>query len=79
MKLAGKTVVLTGAGSGIGQALARAIVAAGGRVIGLDIRAEGLAATGEGLGDAFTALTFDVTDKAAVAASAGASSARSIA
>lgn len=68
MKLAGKTTVMTGAGSGIGQALARAIVAAGGRVIGLDIRPEGLAATGEGLGEGFRALVLDVTDKAAVAA-----------
>lgn len=67
MKLAGKTIVLTGAGSGIGRALAREIVSVGGRVVGLDIRPAGLAETGAELGEAFISRTLDVTDKAAVA------------
>ena len=47
MKLAGKTTVLTGAGNGIGRALALEIVRSGGRVIGCDIREQGLAETRE--------------------------------
>lgn len=72
MKLAGKTTVLTGAGSGIGRALALEIVRAGGRVIGCDIRADGLAGTREQLPEAqreaLVPQVLDVTDKAAIAA-----------
>lgn len=72
MKLAGKTTVLTGAGNGIGRALALEIVQAGGRVIGCDIRAEGLEETREllppDLRDNFAAEEVDITDRAAIAA-----------
>lgn len=43
----GKTVVITGAGSGIGRSVALRLVAEGAQVLGLDINAEGLATTVE--------------------------------
>lgn len=72
MKLDGKTVVLTGAGSGIGRELALLLVQGGSKVVGLDIRAQSLDETrallDPGLRDAFIGQTLDVTDRAAVAA-----------
>jgi meso-butanediol dehydrogenase/(S,S)-butanediol dehydrogenase/diacetyl reductase len=41
----GKTAVITGAGSGIGQSVALRLVSEGARVLGLDINADGLAKT----------------------------------
>ena len=60
-----KTALITGATAGIGQAAARAFVAAGWRVIGTGRRADRLDALKAELGDAFTGLTFDVRDAAA--------------
>ncbi|WP_340589053.1 SDR family NAD(P)-dependent oxidoreductase [Erythrobacter alti] len=70
MKLSGKTVVLTGAGSGIGRALAHQIARGGGRVFGCDIRSEGLDETREllppELRNSFVPRMLDVTDREAI-------------
>lgn len=66
----GKTILVTGAGSGIGQEAALAFAEAGGRVIGVDQSEAGLAATRsrlENLGADFTALVADVGDESSVA------------
>ncbi|QDK34474.1 SDR family NAD(P)-dependent oxidoreductase [Sphingomonas sp. IC081] len=61
-----KTALVTGATSGIGEACARAFVAAGWRVIGTGRRAERLDALKAELGtDKFHAAVFDVRDEAA--------------
>ncbi|QSR16716.1 SDR family NAD(P)-dependent oxidoreductase [Novosphingobium sp. KA1] len=61
-----KTALVTGATSGIGEACARAFVAAGWRVIGTGRRAERLDALKAELGaDKFDAAVFDVRDEAA--------------
>jgi serine 3-dehydrogenase len=61
-----KTALVTGATSGIGEACARAFIAAGWRVIGTGRRAERLGALKAELGaDTFHAAVFDVRDEAA--------------
>ena len=60
-----RTALITGATAGIGEAAARAFVAAGWRVIGTGRRAERLRALGGELGDAFHGAVFDVRDEAA--------------
>jgi serine 3-dehydrogenase len=61
-----KTVLVTGATSGIGEACARAFVGAGWRVVGTGRRAERLAALADELGaDRFHACAYDVRDEAA--------------
>jgi len=68
-ELAGKVVVLTGAAGGIGQALARAFVAAGLRVALMDVYRDSVAALAARLGaDQAIGLGVDVTDPAAAAA-----------
>ncbi|OMB95392.1 short-chain dehydrogenase [Mycobacterium sp. NS-7484] len=64
MNLAGKQAIVTGAGSGIGAALCRALTAAGAEVLCTDIDADAAAATAAGLGARSARL--DVTDAAAV-------------
>ncbi len=60
-----KTALVTGATSGIGEACARAFIAAGWRVIGTGRRAERLDALKAELGaDKFHAAVFDVRDEA---------------
>jgi meso-butanediol dehydrogenase/(S,S)-butanediol dehydrogenase/diacetyl reductase len=46
-RFAGRAAVVTGAGSGIGQAVALQLVSEGAQVLGLDINADGLAATAD--------------------------------
>lgn len=70
----GRTVIVTGAASGIGRATASRIVREGGRVIGVDITAEKLEEVEAGLGEAFVAVAADITsadDIARIVAAAG--------
>jgi len=67
--LAGRTIALTGAGSGIGRALARLLAAKGVRLALADKDAAGLDETKRMLGNApATATVLDVTDTAALKA-----------
>jgi NAD(P)-dependent dehydrogenase (short-subunit alcohol dehydrogenase family) len=61
-----RTVILTGAGSGIGAAAARALTSAGARVLGVDRDAAGLEATTESLdNDRMVTFVADLTEPAA--------------
>lgn len=60
-RFAGKNAVVTGAASGIGLAIARRIVAEGGRVSAGDVNGDGLDALAGELGDAILAVRSDVT------------------
>jgi short-subunit dehydrogenase len=71
MKVAGKVVVVTGAGSGMGRELTLELVRRGASVAAVDMRAETLAETkklAEDLGGKVATFTLDITDAAAVAA-----------
>lgn len=65
-KLAGRTAIVTGGGSGIGAALCRKLAAAGADVVCTDIDGEGAERTAAALGDKARAVRLDVTDAAAV-------------
>lgn len=73
MKLAGKVVVVTGGGNGIGRAVVVELVSRGARVAAVDLRAAALEETAALVGDAdrCTSYVVDVTDRAAVAALPG--------
>lgn len=72
MEFDAKLAVVTGAASGIGRATARALAAAGARVIVADRDAEGGEQVCRELGDAARFVATDVADDAAVEALAGA-------
>ena len=65
MKLDGKVALITGAASGIGHAIARRYVEAGGRVAIADLNKDGAVAAAKELGDAKTAIgiAMDVTQE----------------
>lgn len=66
MRLEGKVVVITGAGSGMGAAMARLFAAEGAKVVGGDVAAARLEAVAKEVteaGGAMTAKVTDVTDK----------------
>ena len=65
-RFAGKQAIVTGAGSGIGAALCRALAAAGADVVCTDIDGEAAARTAASLTKPGTARQLDVTDAAAV-------------
>ncbi|WSW30754.1 SDR family oxidoreductase [Streptomyces sp. NBC_01003] len=73
-RFSGQTVVVTGAASGIGKAVASRVVREGGRVIAVDVSADGLAALTADLGEAVAPVTADITSPTsadAVLAAAG--------
>lgn len=70
-RFAGKNAVVTGAASGIGLAIARRIVAEGGRVTAGDINDDGLDALAGELGDAVQTVRSDVTIEQDVAGLVG--------
>lgn len=62
----GKIALVTGAGGGIGAAVARRLVEGGARVAAADVDEAGLAALARELGDDIRPLALDVTDAEAV-------------
>jgi len=66
--LAGKIAIVTGAGGGFGEGIARAYVDAGARVIVADMKADAAHRVAQELGAAASAFTVDVTNKAQVEA-----------
>lgn len=72
----GRTAVVTGAASGIGAAIAAALIAEGANVVGLDIDEGGLGKKAAELGDAFVPVTADVTVEAQVQAGIATAAAR---
>ena len=71
MKIQNKVFVVTGAGSGIGREITKAIIAIGGKVAGVDLRKEGLQELKKelgGQGDNLSIHEASVADKKAVEA-----------
>ncbi|MCP2032968.1 NAD(P)-dependent dehydrogenase (short-subunit alcohol dehydrogenase family) [Okibacterium sp. HSC-33S16] len=68
-RFTGKTVIVTGAGSGIGRATASRVAREGGRVVAVDISSERLSEFAAELPDAdIVTVVADITDDAAIAA-----------
>lgn len=69
MKVAGKVIVVTGAGNGMGREISLNLLSKGAKVIGLDINMEGLKKTQELAGnnsDAMKLMQLDITNREAV-------------
>nr|WP_312607124.1 SDR family NAD(P)-dependent oxidoreductase [Kocuria rhizophila] len=62
-RFAGQTVVVTGAASGIGRAVAVRVVAEGGRVIAVDLAEDGLTSLAEELGENLVPVTANLTEE----------------
>jgi NAD(P)-dependent dehydrogenase (short-subunit alcohol dehydrogenase family) len=73
MRLQGKVAIITGAGRGIGEAIAEAFVREGARIVIAEQDRETGAAVAERLGDNAVFLHTDVTDQASIDATAAAS------
>ncbi|WP_194903885.1 short-chain dehydrogenase/reductase [Catenulispora rubra] len=76
LALTGRTVLVTGAGSGIGAATSRALVARGANVVLVDLRQEPLDELAAVLGPQSLPVAADVTDRAAVGVAVAAAVAR---
>ncbi len=72
MRFEGKTVVVTGGASGIGEATVRAVVAEGGNAVIADLQLERGSALAEELGAQAFFIQTDVTDEAQIEAAVGA-------
>jgi NAD(P)-dependent dehydrogenase (short-subunit alcohol dehydrogenase family) len=75
-RFAGRRALITGGGSGIGQATVARILAEGGRVVAADISDDGLAvtrerATADGTAERLTTLAMDISNEDSVRAGAG--------
>ncbi len=68
MEFKGKSVIITGAGQGIGQQYARAFAEAGANVAIVDLKGEAAAKVAGEIGDAALAVPTDVSDKTSVQA-----------
>jgi 3-oxoacyl-[acyl-carrier protein] reductase len=66
MKLAGRIALVTGGGSGIGEAISQAFAAEGAKVAVLDISADAAKYTAATLGEGHYSVAADVADSAAV-------------
>jgi NAD(P)-dependent dehydrogenase (short-subunit alcohol dehydrogenase family) len=66
--LAGQVGIVTGAGSGLGRAIAEVLAEAGARVVVADIDGAAAAAVAEAIGPLAEPLTLDVADRAALRA-----------
>ena len=66
--LAGKVVIVTGGGSGIGEGVAQRLAAEGARVVVVDANGEGAERVASAIGADALAVRADVSDKAGVAA-----------
>ena len=69
MKVAGKVIVVTGAGNGMGRAISLNLLGKGAKVIGLDINVDGLKKTQELAGDngnGMKMMQLDITNREAV-------------
>ncbi|MFI9359770.1 SDR family NAD(P)-dependent oxidoreductase [Kitasatospora sp. NPDC053057] len=70
-RFSGRNVLITGGGSGIGQATVHRILAEGGNVVAVDVNEDGLKktldrATADGTADRLTSQVLDIADEAAV-------------
>lgn len=68
----GRTIIVTGAGSGIGKATAQRIVEEGGRVIAVDISAARLDTLAKELGSSVVVVAGDLSDQTVTDAALGA-------